>query len=157
MFGSGLYLSRRRQRHIYRLPTPLDSHLGNKKKFWQQYGGSGAPLLCDFVGFLTLCHPDSCYPPGVSAGATNGLEMAQTNIVVSGDKQKPCKPMFTGFFSFSSTLATKTRPPLPYTCSTPPTPQPTPTTTPHHPHPHVADVEVAEKRFHVPATSSDGA
>jgi len=104
MFGSQLYLSRRRQRHVYRLPMPLDSHLGDKRHLWQQSGGSGTPLLCDFLGFLTLCHPDSCYPPGDSAGATNGLEMAQTNIVSSGDEQNPCKPMFTGFFFFHSHL-----------------------------------------------------
>ena len=33
----------------------------------------------------------------------------------------------------------------------------TATTTTYHPHTHVADVEVAEKHFHVLATSSDGA
>ena len=35
--------------------------------------------------------------------------------------------------------------------------EPTATPTTYHPHAHVANVEVAEKRFHALATSSDGA
>ena len=93
-------------------------------------------------------------PPSTSTTHPSG----QTNICANHlPPPLPCKRLFTGFFLF---LSSGNKPPN-STHTTHPrhhqTAKPTATTTPHDPHTHVADVEAAEKRFHVPATSSDGA
>ena len=65
--------------------------------------------------------------------------------------------MFTRFLPSLCTLAAKHLPHRLHIHHTTPAAKPMTTTTPYNPHPHVADVEVAGKRFHVSATSSDDA
>jgi hypothetical protein len=64
----------------------------------------------------------------------------------------PCKHRPTMLFIFLSS-GTRHHPPTPARPRHHQTAKPTATTTPCHPHPYFANIEVAEKRFHVSATS----
>ena len=57
-----LYLSPHRQRRDSRLLMRPDCDLGDKKRRWQQSGGSGTPFFVIFFTFLLDVNSDSRHP-----------------------------------------------------------------------------------------------